>query len=179
MEESEVPLEKVHEDIHEHVQGSGERWTLGVALTAAVLAGLAAIASLLSGHHANEGTLEQLRASDQWNYYQAKGIKAAVLSAKMELLGSLGKIPDAKDRIKAVEYKNDQEEILREAKEKEKASQSHMRVHVIFARGVTLFQVAIAVSAVSVLTRRRGFWYVGLAFGVVGVGFLIQGLIAQ
>ena len=177
MEDSEVPLESIHEELH-HRASHGQGWTLGVALSAAILAGLAAIAALLSGHHANEGMLEQLHASDQWNYYQAKGIKAAVLSAKIELLSGLGKSAEDKDHAKVLDYKNEQEEISRQAKEKERASQAHMRSHVIFARGVTLFQVAIAVSAVSVLTDRRRFWYVGLGFGGVGLGFLIQGLLA-
>jgi Domain of unknown function (DUF4337) len=176
MEESEVPLEQIHEDIHHHAK-HGEDWTLGVALTAAILAGLAAVASMLSGHHANEGMLEQIHASDKWSYYQAKGIKSAVLNAKMELLTGLGKTPDEKDRAKAADYKKEQEEISQEAKEKEQASKAQMNSHVIFARGVTLFQVAIAVSAVSVLTKRRPFWYLGIAFGLVGVGFLIQGLL--
>jgi Domain of unknown function (DUF4337) len=176
MEDPEVPLEQVHEEL-EHRAKRGESWTLGVALTAAILAGLAAIAALLSGHHANEGMLEQLRASDQWNYYQAKGIKASVLSAKKELLTAMGRVPDEKDQQKLLEYKKVQENIFRDAKEKELASREHMQAHVIFARGVTLFQVAIAVSAISVLTRRRRFWYVGIAFGVVGLGFLVQGLL--
>src|SRR5689334_11823532 len=176
MEDSDVPLEQVHEDLHHHAK-QGESWTLGVALTAALLAGLAAVTALLSGHHANEGMLEQIHASDQWNYYQSKGIKAAVLSSKMELLSGLGKAPDEKDRAKAAEYKKEQETIFQEAKEHEKASQGHMHSHVIFARGVTLFQVAIAVSAVSVLTKRRKFWYLGIFFGIIGLGFLAQGLI--
>ena len=176
MEEPEVPLEQVHEDIHHHAR-QGESWTLGVALTTAVLAGLAAITSLLSGHHANEGMLDQIHASDRWNYYQAKGVKAAVLNTKMELLTGLGKVPDEKDHAKAAEYKEEQESIFKEAKEKEAASQAHMHAHVIFARGVTMFQVAIAISAISILTRRRAFWWVCIGFGVVGLGFLSQGLL--
>jgi hypothetical protein len=175
MEDPEVPLEQVHEDIHHHA-GHGEKWTLGVALTAAVLAGLAAITALLSGHHANEAMIEQLRASDQWSFYQAKGVKAAVLNAKTDLVSALGKSPEPKDREKAADYKQEQEKISAEAKEMETSSRAHLHSHVIFARGVTLFQVAIAVSAVSVLTRRRAFWFLGIGFGVVGVGFLIQGL---
>ena len=178
MEDSDVPLEQVHEDIHHHAK-QGESWTMGVALTAALLAGLAAVTALLSGHHANEGMLEQIHASDQWNYYQAKGIKAAVLTAKIELLSGLGKTPDEKDRTKAADYKVEQEEISRSAKEKEAASQQHMHLHVIYARGVTLFQVAIAISAISVLTKRRTFWFVGIAFGCIGMGFLIQGLLSE
>ena len=50
-----------------------------------------------------------------------------------------------------------------------------MARHVIFAWGVTMFQIAIAVAAISVLTRRTRFWYVGLAFAVLGVFFLLQG----
>jgi hypothetical protein len=178
MEESEVPLEQTHEDIHHHAKHRGD-WALGVALTTAVLAGFAAITSLLSGHHANEGMLEQLHASDEWSYYQAKGIKAAVLNAKMELLSGLGKTADEKDRAKAADYKKEQEEIFRDAKEREKTSRAHMQAHVIFARGVTLFQVAIAVSAISVLTKRRQFWYVAIGFGMIGLVFLIQGLVFQ
>ena len=35
-----------------------------------------------------------------------------------------------------------------------------------------MFQVAIAVGAISVLTKRREFWFVSLAFGAIGVGFI-------
>jgi len=38
--------------------------------------------------------MNQIEASDQWNYYQAKGIKASVLDAKMSLAGT----PDESDR---------------------------------------------------------------------------------
>jgi len=176
MEDPEVPLEQVHDDIH-HRAVSDQRWTLGVALTTAVLAGFAAITALLSGHHANEGMIEQIHASDQWNYYQAKGIKAAILSAKADLLAGLGKAVDEKDRAKLADYKKEQDDIFRDAKEKEQASRSHMQAHVIFARGVTLFQVGIAVCAVSVLTRRRPFWFLGILFGVAGAAFLVQGLL--
>jgi hypothetical protein len=54
-------------------------------LSTAILAVLAAITGLLSGMHANEAMMDQIEASDQWNYYQAKSIKASVLDAKMSL----------------------------------------------------------------------------------------------
>lgn len=69
------------------------------------------------------------------------------------------------------------DEIASEAKELENSSRAHMEHHVIFARGVTLFQVAIAIAAIAVLTKRRRFWMVALAFGVGGLGFLLQGLL--
>ena len=59
-----------------------------MALSTAILAVLAAIAGLLSGQHVNEVMMNQIEASDQWNYYQAKSIKASVLDAKMSLAGA-------------------------------------------------------------------------------------------
>src|SRR5437763_16783691 len=97
VEEAEVPLESVQEHIHHTAEHSGERWISWVALSTPILAALAAIAGLLSGQHANEAMASQIEASDQWAYYQAKGIKAAVLDAKI----SLSATPNEQDKAKA------------------------------------------------------------------------------
>src|SRR3954449_5385541 len=97
MEEAEVPLEPVHEQVHHAAEHSRERWISWVALSTAILAALAAIAGLLSGQRANEAMISQIDAADQWSYYQAKGIKAAVLDAKM----TLAVAPNEQDRIRA------------------------------------------------------------------------------
>ncbi len=179
MEAPEVPIEQSLEDIHHHAHQSKVKWTMGVALSSALLAALAAASSLIAGHHSNEAMIDQIRASDQWNYYQAKGIKANLLGAKLELLKAVGKPSSEKDQEKLIEYKNEQEEIKRTAEEKEHASERHLHSHVIFARAVTMYQVAIAVAAISVLTQRRRFWMISLGFGLVGVIFLVQGLFAS
>jgi len=178
MEEAEVPTDHLHEEMEHHAAHSRAPWIMGVALSSALLAGLAAVCSLLAGHHANEAMVDQIQSSDKWAYYQAKGIKAAVLGSKMELLEAEGKPVAAKDRQKMADYKKEQDEIAADAKEKEKASEEHLRVHLIFARGVTLFQIAIAIGAIAALTNRRTFWFVSLAFGFVGIFFLAQGWMA-
>jgi hypothetical protein len=179
MEESEVPTEHLHEAIEHHAEHSKAPWTMGVALSSALLAGLAAVCSLLAGHHANEAMVDQIQGSDNWAYYQAKGIKAAVLGSKMELLEAEGKPVAAKDREKMADYKKEQDDIAAEAKEKEHSSEEHLHLHVIFSRGVTLFQIAIAIGAISALTNRKAFWFVSLAFGVAGIFFLAQGWLAS
>jgi hypothetical protein len=177
MEEIEVPTEHLHEHMEHEAEEGKEKWVLGVALSSAFLAAFAAVASLMAGHHANEAMIDQIRASDQWNYYQAKGIKSAVLGSKMDLLkGERHKVsPQDEEKIK--QYKEDQEKISEEAKKDEESSEAHLAHHVILARAVTLFQVAIAVGAIAALARRRAFWYVSLGFGGVGVFFFIQGLL--
>jgi len=179
MEEMEDPTERIQEELHRSAHEAKEKWVSGVALTSALLAVSAAVTGLLSGDNANEAMIEQIQASDHWSYYQAKGIKAAVLSTKMEMAALMGKSKSEKDEGKLKDYKKEQDEISAQAKEKEESSKSHLRHHVVFARGVTLFQVAIGVAAISALTRRRKFWYVGLFFGAVGLAFLIEGLLMK
>src|SRR5206468_2751456 len=175
MEESEVPLEHLHEEIHHTAEHSREVWISWVALSTAILAVLAAIAGLLSGRHVNEAMMNQIEASDQWNYYQAKGIKAAVLDAKMSLSGA----PNELDQSNYDRYEKEQEEIKSEAERKEAAAKSNFHKHEVFARGVTMFQIAIAIAAISALTRKRRFWIVSLLFGAAGCAFVVLAAIAS
>ncbi len=175
MEEAEVPLEGLQEDIHHHAEHGREAWLSWVALSTAILAVLAAIAGLLSGKNANEAMMSQIQASDQWAYYQAKSIKASVLDAKMTLTGTVTE----KDKEKAAQYQEEQAEIKREAEHKQAEARDSFHKHEVFSGGVTLFQIAIAVAAISALTRRRRFWLVSLAFGCGGLVFLVLGWVAH
>jgi hypothetical protein len=176
-EEIEVPIEKLHESIREEAEKSKETWIFLVALSTAILAVFAALCSLMAGHHANEALIEQIQASDQWAYYQAKGIKAAVLESKIETLQALGKQTSATDGERDKGYKKDQKEIQEKAREKEKSSSVHLKAHNILAKAVTVFQIAIAVSAISVLTRKKWLWYGSGVLGLIGLIFLLQELL--
>jgi hypothetical protein len=173
MEEAEVPLEHLHEEIHHHAAHSGEKWIAWVALSTAILAVLAAVAGLLSGSHANEAMMRQIESADQWAFYQAKGIKAAVLDAKVSLSGSRSE----SDLEKAERYSEEQAEIQKEAQEKAAEAKTNFHQHEVFARGVTLFQIAIAIAAISALTRRRPYWMVSMVIGAVGCIFLALGFV--
>jgi uncharacterized protein DUF4337 len=174
MEEPEVPTEHLHEEIHHQAEHSGLGWVLGVALSSALLAGFAAVASLKAGEYANEAMVTQIRSSDQWAHYQSKGIKEAQLLTKTELLEALGKTVSQEDTNKIAEYSKDKEEIQKKAEELQTEAKEDLRIHEILARAVTLFQIAIAVGAISVLIKRRSFWFVSLAFGLVGLIFAAQ-----
>ena len=199
MEEPEVPTEHLHEQINEHAHGeagghaSKTSWIMGVALSSALLAALAAVASLKAGHSANEAVItqiqsanKQIQVANQWSYFQSKSIKESQLIGKIEIIELMGKEPNPKDRDKAAEYKKEKADIQHQAEESQKVAEElqkksgeFMHHHEVMAKSVTFFQVSIAVSAISVLTRRRKFWFVSLAFGGVGIVFLLQGLLAH
>ena len=100
---------------------------MGVVLTAAVLAVLAAITALFAEHFANEAMILQIQSSDQWSYYQAKGIKAAVASTRIDVLTVLGKAAGDDDRKKLEQYKQDQDKIEKEAKANQHESEARLR----------------------------------------------------
>ena len=177
-EEIEVPTEHLHETLHEHAGGHSEHggggppWTSAVALSAAILAVLAAVASLLAGHHANEAMLEQMQASDAWAFYQAKSIKASVLDTRLQLLAALNKPGNDGDQQKLKAYEDESKKIEEQGKESEASSRKHMERHNGLARAVTVLQVAIALAAIAVLTRRRNVWFGSLGLGVIGAVFI-------
>ena len=192
MEESEVPLEEVHEHIHHHAASHGhdpvhqpggprpapERWTMGVALSTALFAALAAISSLIAGGQANEAMRSQIESSDQWNYYQAKSIKSNLLDTKIEMLTALGHDPSPKDLAKRKDYEVSKDEIAADAKAKQAEAETELANHERMATAVTMFQVAIALGAIAVLTKLRLFWFVSITLGALGAYAFASGLVA-
>lgn len=178
-EEIEVPTEHLHEHMNEEAEehGGTVKWIARVAVSSAVLAVLAAITALLASHHSDEAILEQMKATDQWSYYQAKSIKLAVLQNDLDARKDDGK-PVLAERAKKVDqYTADMKEIKDKGDELEASSAEHMQHHVWLARGVTAFQIAIAMGAIAVLARRQQLWLVSLGLGALGSAGLIVGLI--
>jgi hypothetical protein len=183
----EIETEKLHEAIKEEFEREGGGTFLRrIALTTAILAVLAAIASLRAGTTVNtalvlktEAARLQSEASDQWSYYQAKGIKAAVQEASRTSWLAIGKEPPARYGEQLQRYGEEQVEIQKKAREKErerdetlKESDHLLHKHHGFASAVALFQVSIALGAVAALTRARLVWFGSLLTGGAGVVFL-------
>jgi hypothetical protein len=200
MPEEDLETAELKERIEEGVEralesegGRSPRWTLYLSLSTAIIAVFAAIASLQSGANSNDAILEkndailsQSKASDQWAYFQAKGVKASLALSQAEMLGASNPELSAKFRSDAKRYKAEQDEIEKLARELEaKVEESNLRSerflerHHRFAISVTLFQIAIALSAIAALTRRKALWFVGLAASAVGLGLFIRGFLSS
>ena len=187
----EVETEKLQEEIREELEHGGGPFLKRIALTTALFAALAAIAALKAGATVNEALILkteaarlQAEASDQWAYYQAKGIKAAVQEASRAAWLANGKTPPAAHEETTKRYAAEQVEIQKEAqaKERERDAKSAEADHLLhrhhgFANSVALFQVAIALGAVAALTRNRLIWLGSLALGLAGTAFFVVTLL--
>jgi uncharacterized protein DUF4337 len=178
----EVETEGLHETIQEALEHEGGAFLRRIALTTALLAVFAAIAALRAGATVNEAlvlkteaTRLQAEASDQWAYYQAKGIKSAVQEAARTSWLAVGKEPPAEYAEKATKYTAEQAGIQVKAREleKERDTKSAEADHLLhrhhgFANAVAVFQVAIALGAVAALTRSKPVWLGSLVLGAAG-----------
>ncbi len=179
----EVELDSIQEQVNEEVERETSGFIRVVALTTALLAALAAISSLQAGATVNEAlilktesTQLQNRASDQWAYYQAKGIKEAVARSSANAWTVAGKPVPAALQSAADKYAAQQAEITIEAKKLEQerdarsAEADHLlHRHHIFADAVALFQVAIALGAITALTRSKPVFAGAIALGAVAL----------
>jgi hypothetical protein len=180
MEEMEVPTEHLQEAIHEKAEEAKEKWVLWVALSTAFMAVLAAIAGLLGGHHVNEALIDQIKSSDQWAFYQAKSIKGEIATSTDKILQAIpGKtvMPDSSSKKAAARYEKEKEEIKAKAEEHEKTSDEHLVKHVTLSKAVTIFQIAIAISAIAILTKKKILWYTGIGLTLAGCVFLLMGVL--
>lgn len=152
------------------------RWMSRVAVGTAVLATFASLSSMYGNNHLNQAMIEQIRAADQWAFFQAKGIKLAVLEGRIELMPALGKEVAEPDTARAARYKSEQEQISTEAKARQASCDDHRARQAVFARASTAFQVGIALSAVALLVRKNWIFLGAVLVGLVGCAFFTQGL---
>ena len=170
------PTEEIGKHLHEEAEKSHDPSTMKIALTSALIAVFAAGASLLSEHQNNEAMLDQLKASDNWSYYQAKGIKSIVVQNEISTLKALNKPVDQKLNDQVAKYAEEQKEISAKATEQEQSSRSHLGAHNKISFAVTFLEIAIGISAISALLRRRWLWYTSIIISAIGVVFLAWGI---
>lgn len=178
MEMIEDQTESVKEQIHHAATHKHqEKNVMLYAITSAFYAILAATTALLAGYHSNEAMIEQMKSSDQWAYYQAKSIKMNIAESKIDLQKSLKMRVDKNTLNKIENYKLEIVAISEKAKEKEILSEIHLKKHVSFSRSVTLFQVAIGMTAFAILIKKKSFWVISMLFALGGLIFLVIGFI--
>ena len=153
-----------------------------LAVITAILATVGALFAYMGGAtqanaglHKNDAAIKKTEASNQWNYYQSKSSKQNLSELALELAPEARKTFYA-DEIKR--YKTEKAEIKLEAEKLEKASKDwddlsaeKMHQHHRWAQATTALQIAIALAAIALLTKKR--WLEKLVFGVSAIGLVV------
>ena len=174
-----------HDHAVEHEAKHGDSFAGRIAVMTAIFATIGALFGYMGGAtqndellYKNDAAIKKTEASDQWNFYQAKSSKqnlaelGAVLTTgeqAAKYLADVDRYKKEKDEIKAQAEKLDAA-----GKEAEKKSDASMHTHHRWAQAMTLIQIAIALAAITILTRQRamGLGALGVAIGSIVLGIL-------
>lgn len=172
-----------HED---HLERAAEHEPRGMAgqlaVTTAVLATVGALFSYMAGATQaeagllkNDAAIRKTEASNQWNFYQAKSSKQN-LSELGSQLADEGHRPffDKEARRYEAEkaaIKAAAEKLEKESTEFDELSEAQMHQHHRWAQATTALQIAIAMAAIALLTKRR--WLEGAVYGMSALGVVI------
>jgi hypothetical protein len=173
-----IELPEAH---HEH---EDHPLILPVSITISVMAVLVAGVTLL-GHRAHtEELLRQSQAADKWAQYQAKSVRlheTQGFSDVVSLVASLDKEKGQALRekyLKDVEhYQSDKEDISKEARDLEAERDFASRKADRFDGGEALLEIGLVICSITLLTKRKGFWFAGILLGAAGVVLAATGLL--
>lgn len=129
----------------------------------------------------NQSVLKKTEASNQWNFYQAKSSKQNLAELALALTPA-----DKRDfYVKEIErYKGEKEGIKKDAEALEaevkkydklsddanEKSGEKMHPHHQWELAMTIFQIAIALASITILTRMRWLYFTSGLAGLVGLG---------
>jgi len=167
-----------HSDHGEHGSGMINQ----IAMFTAIIATIGAIFSYMGGAtqanaglYKNNAAIKKTEASNQWNYFQAKSTKQSLAELSRDLSSSKNKehyqskierYEKEKADIKAVADK-----LEAQAVQWDKRSDEQMHQHHRWAQATTVLQVAIAIAAIALLTKKK--WLEYIMYGVAGIGLAV------
>lgn len=166
-----------------------EQWLNYLALTTVIFAVCATLSTFKGGGYSTRSVMSQSQASDEWAYYQAKGIKSYLYEMQKEKLElellNLQKAPTevtAAYQNKIVSYSEKikkYEKERTEAQEKAKSleqDRDNAQIHSkAFGMAVIFLQIAILLSSIAGLMKKRELWYLGTVTGLVGILYFANG----
>lgn len=175
------------QELREHAEEAEKHSSLApVTITMAILAVLVSAVSLL-GHRAHtEELLHQTEATDQWAFYQAKDIRRHTYELFLDEISVLtvqkGEQADkVKEKYeKEVErYHDQQKDIEADAKKAEDDVKREGRRADRYDLGEVMLEAALVICSITLLTRKRLYWGMGLVLATIGIvvaaaGFLIH-----
>jgi hypothetical protein len=165
-------------------------WLNYLALTTVVLAVCATLATFKGGGYSTRQIMSQTKASDQWAYYQAKSVKANLYevgkdSVELEARALPANASQAareayavrlKDyQAKLAKYDKEKEEIQAEARKLEQQRDDAASHGSAFGIAVIFLQISILLSSIAALLKKKPVWYLGMAVGLGGVVWFLDG----
>lgn len=174
------------QELKEHAEHGQESEMRPVAFTMSLLAVLVAVTTVLGHRTHTEAVLFQNKATDLWNEYQARHIRAHDTELAAGLLSTLtvgDKEAAAKQEQKWKDGLAKSTQDQKEAQEKAQAFEEQVelaeRKADRFDLAEALLEIGLVITSVTLLTRSRIYWYLGMVFSVLGIASAVSVLMLK
>ena len=182
-----MEADEVHEFADQMKEaGEGGESLRSISLGISILAVLVALVTVLGHRSHTEAVLMQSRAGDQWNEYQAKKIRMDNLSVDVDLLALQPGNDTAAVAAKTKEYQAHIEKWKVDlAEEQEKAQEFEREVSHAEAQaarydlGEALLQISVVLCSITLFTRNRAYFLLGLTLGAAGIVVAFSALLVS
>jgi len=165
------------QELQEHAEHSAHESSMRpVAFTMSVVAVLVAVTTVLGHRSSTDVILFQNQATDVWNQYQAHKIRSYNTSLAQDLLtvtavsdkaGAEKLAKGYADHMKKWDTEEKQEQDQAEALQgKVEQAEAHEDR---FDLAEALLEIGLVISSVTLLTKSRIYWYLGMVFSVAGM----------
>ena len=168
-------------ELQEHAEHGSQEGMRPVAFTMSVLAVLVAVTTVLGHRTHTEAVLDQNKATDKWNEYQAHKIRSNDTALAEDLL-SVVAISDktAAEKIAKVyaDHQAKWAEDLKRAKDEadvleSKVAKAEARAN-RFDLAEALLEIGLVITSVTLLTRSRLYWFFGMGFAPAGIASAVS-----
>ena len=166
---------EIHE-FSEQLQEGAEKRLMHVSLIIAILAVLVAMVTVL-GHRAHtRAVLEQTRAADQWNEYQARRIRVQQIQIAEDLMSMQTSVNPAATQSKITTYRTqiakwqgELKQDMEKARELETGVDHAEHEAARFDLGEALLQISVVLASITLLTRHERYVFAALFLALLGV----------
>jgi hypothetical protein len=167
-----------------------EPWLNYLALSTIILAVCATMATFKGGGFSTRSVLSQTQASDQWAFFQSKSIKGYLYEMQKDQLEMQMKTQGGKlspelaaayqQKIggysaKIAKYEAEKNKITVDAKKLEAVRDDAQRHSQAFGVAVIFLQIAILLSSIAALLKKKYVWVIGVVIGTYGVLQFVNG----
>jgi hypothetical protein len=174
------------QEFSKQMKEGGEESLTSISLAISILAVLVAMVTVLGHRSHTEAVLMQGKATDQWNEYQAKKIRQQNLETMIEHM-PLQPTIDAKateaqltkDKAHIAKWDQELKDLQDTAHEFEGEVKHAEEQAVRFDIGEALLQISVVLSSITLFTRKRSFFFGGLALGGVGLAIAVSALLVH
>jgi hypothetical protein len=175
------------QELKEHAEhAAGDSGLRPVAFTMSLLAVLVAVTTVLGHRTHTEAVLMQNKATDQWNEYQAKKIRSNNTALISDLL-SVVTIADKDAANKIVKSYADHQTKWADDLKTSMEEATALEAEVLHAEkradrydlSEALLEIGLVITSVTLLTRNRRYWYLGMVFSIFGVASALSVLLLK